>query len=368
MKNYKNIIGILFILIGIGFSSCTDSNINSTKATIIIPPIKNQSEALINFFSQNGDYINAAESPYLIGVEDIKDNMANYLLLDTRYHEDYIKGHIEGAINVDRESIINFLKPLNIYQYKRIIIIDNTGQGAAYVTSILRAMGYGNAYAMKNGMAAWNKEFAYHWIDGVGNKYPNYIDNVMVKKAKKGKYPNFTTKGKTLSEILEIRAQKEIKYNFSITIDNLISNYKDYFIINYWPKSNYMIAHLKGAHWFQPKKSIKASTDLSTIPAKGKVLVYCYTGQNSSAIVGYLRLLGYDAYSLRFGSNSFMYNEAVANHWHPFIAAEKVHNYPLVKGENPSIKKSAVANKIKNPDLNFKHRKVVLPDPSEVCD
>jgi rhodanese-related sulfurtransferase len=368
MKMYKNIIGILLVFISISFSSCTEATIESREASINIPKIDNQSEAIVNFFSNNGDYINGVHSPYLISVDEVKDNLNNYLLIDTRYHEDYVKGHVDGAINVDREKIIGFLKSINIYQYEKIIIIDNTGQGAAYVASILRAIGYGSVFPMKYGMSAWNKEFANHWVNNVGDRPSSIVTKKVYKKAKKGKLPQINTKGITISEILELRANQEINYNFSITIDNLIPNMDDYYIINYWPKSAYEQAHLKGARWYQPKKSININTDLTTIPANKKVLVYCYTGQNSSAVVGYLRLLGYDAYSLRFGSNSFMHQAAIKNGWHGYIAKDKVNNFPLVVGESPSKKKKAKANTIKNPDLNFKHREVVQPDPSEVCD
>ncbi len=368
MKKFNIILGILLLLVSISFSSCTDSDVKTTKASIIIPPITNQAKALAEFFNSSGDYINAISSPYLLSVDDIKDNMDNYLLIDTRYHEDYVKGHIDGAINVDREKIIGFLKSINIYQYKRIIIIDNTGQGAAYVASILRAIGYGTVYPMKDGMASWNKTFAHHWANAVGDKYPNYVTAKVYKKPKKSSLPTINTKGKTLSEILEIQAQKAINYNFSITIDNLIPNIDDYYIINYWPKSKYLKAHLKGAHWYQPKKSININSDLTTIPTNKKVLVYCYTGQNSSAVTGYLRLLGYNAYSLRFGSNSFMHSRAVKNGWHGYVASNKMHDYPIVEGDAPSPEKKAKANKIKNPNLNFKHKKVIQPDPSEVCD
>ena len=368
MKMYKNIIGVLLLFISISFSSCTETVVENREATIDIPKIDNQSEAIANFFSLSGDYINGTKSPYLIGVDDVKDNLDKYLLIDTRYHEDYVKGHIDGAINVDREKIIGFLKSINIYQYEKIIIIDNTGQGAAYVASILRAIGYGTVFPLKYGMSAWSKEFAYHWANNVGDKGSSLVTKEVYKKPKKGKLPVMKNKGTTISEILELRAKAEIKYNFSITIDNLIPNMDDYYIINYWPKSAYSKAHLKGAHWYQPKKSINVNADLKTIPANKKILVYCYTGQNSSAVVGYLRLLGYDAYSLRFGSNSFMHQAAITNGWHGYIAKDKVNDYPLVAGDFPSKKKEAKANTIKNPDLNFKHREVVQPDPSEVCD
>jgi hypothetical protein len=34
--------------------------------------------------------------------------------------------------------------------------------------------------------------------------------------------------------------------------------------------------------------------------------VYCFTGQHSANVVAYLKMLGYDAYSVKFGSNAFI--------------------------------------------------------------
>ena len=41
-------------------------------------------------------------------------------------------------------------------------------------------------------------------------------------------------------------------------------------------------------------------------PSK-KIVTYCYTGQTSAVITAYLRVLGYEAYSLKFGLNK-LYN------------------------------------------------------------
>jgi hypothetical protein len=123
-----------------------------------------------------------------------------------------------------------------------------------------------------------------------------------------------------------------------------------------------------GARWYEPKKSMRADEDLATLPTDKKILVYCATGQNSASLVGYLRLLGYDAFSLRFGSNSFMNKNAIANDWNGFVAKDRLHHYPIIAGDKPSVEKEAKANAIINPDMNFKRRTVVLPNPDEVCD
>lgn len=367
MKKINKYIAYLLLTSVVIFTSCANEPIESKPAVIDIPQITNQSEALLNLFTKSGEYINGVDSPYLISAEKVNDNKENYLLIDTRYHEDYINGHIDGAINIDREMLIDFLKSTNIYQYHKVIIIDNTGQASTYITSMLRAIGFGSTYAMKFGMNAWNSKVANQWSINIGNKYANALTTEPTPKNKKGDYPTINTKGKTISEILEIRAKKEIAYNFAVTIDKLMENYDDYYVVNYISESRYNAKHLKGSIWYQQKKSMSTKTDLSTLPKDKKIAIYCYIGHQGSALTAYLRLLGYDAYSLRYGINSFMHDFAVKNKW-PTYFKDDVMNYDLVLGEIPSKEVKAKANNIINPDMNFKRHKVVLPNPSEVCD
>ncbi len=69
-------------------------------------------------------------------------------------------------------------------------------------------------------------------------------------------------------------------------------------------------------------------------PCDKPVVVYCGTGHNSGFVTAYLRLFGYDARTLSFGNNGFMYNKMVAQKaalsWLPFTKAES-HDYPVVK-------------------------------------
>ena len=44
-------------------------------------------------------------------------------------------------------------------------------------------------------------------------------------------------------------------------------------------------------------------------------VIYCWTGQTSALVMAYLRVLGYDAVSLKFGANSMIYDELTAHKW-----------------------------------------------------
>ena len=44
-------------------------------------------------------------------------------------------------------------------------------------------------------------------------------------------------------------------------------------------------------------------------------MVYCYTGQNSAPVAAYLRILGYNAKSLKFGANGMIYDDMTKSKW-----------------------------------------------------
>jgi len=65
---------------------------------------------------------------------------------------------------------------------------------------------------------------------------------------------------------------------------------------------------------------------LKYLPTDKQIIVYCWTGQTSSQITAYLNMLGYEAYSLKFGSNNLFYSNMTGGKWGP--AAQ--HDFPLV--------------------------------------
>lgn len=68
------------------------------------------------------------------------------------------------------------------------------------------------------------------------------------------------------------------------------------------------LGHIPGAKQYTPKADLKLATNLKTLPANQPVVIYCWTGQTSAAVASVLRVLGYDAKSLLYGSNSMIYD------------------------------------------------------------
>lgn len=339
MKKQILYISALLVLI---LSSCTSTyNPGLNIKTIAEDTVATESEydILMRFIPNAGDYINSKAVPSMVSAEDVNENLNQYFVIDLRSESKYAEGHISGAVNVIPSELLDYLdENVAASTYDKIILACTSGQTASYVTGVLRLIGYSNAYAMKYGMGSWNKTFD-KWSSNVSNKYANQLETKDNPKAKKSASPLLETGHTCGAEILESRARTLLNTPFKklmIKADRAFTD-DSFYIMNYWPASKYEKGHIPGSVQYTPKKDLKAEKFLNTIPSDKKVLVYCFTGQHSAFTVAYLRMLGYNAYTLGFGANSFMHSTLVSKEgWHGFEASKKLHEFPLITGANPT--------------------------------
>ncbi|MBI9013857.1 MAG: rhodanese-like domain-containing protein [Clostridiales bacterium] len=72
----------------------------------------------------------------------------NLLILDVRTPEEYENGHIEGAINIPHDTVLNQLEQIDIS--KNVLVYCGIGKRSAYASDILSKEGY-NIYNMYEG-------------------------------------------------------------------------------------------------------------------------------------------------------------------------------------------------------------------------
>ncbi|HAX92796.1 MAG TPA: hypothetical protein DCY25_02415, partial [Bacteroidales bacterium] len=142
------------------------------------------------------------------------------------------------------------------------------------------------------------------------------------------------TAGKEISDVRFGKLFEEGTGEILITADEIFSDPGKYFVINLERKDKYDNAHIPGAVRYKPESTLGFPEVMSTIPFDKTVVVYCGTGHNSAFATAFLRLFGYDARTLRYGNNSFMYDKMIKDRtalsWLPFTLAES-NDYPVVK-------------------------------------
>ena len=312
MKNFKFLIG-LFILSSFLFTAC-DSGDDPTGGDTPTPAYTLMKDYLVNNNMDLPNILTNSDGAKFVAAAPAEDGLdaflAKYYIMDMRNSTDYSNGHIEGAVNVAFKDIITQAPNA---QGKPILIVCYSGQTACYATSLMRMYGYSNTQALKWGMSGWNEATAGPWNGKVGDEAKGHSNWSYASPPAAQVFPDPTisslsTDGKT---ILQKRVEQVLAAGFgaaTVSGSDVLNNPSNYFINNYFSETDYLgFGHIKDAQRILPLKFEDNSMNkLDPVPG-AKVVTYCYTGQTSAVITAYLRVLGYDAYSLTFGMNG-MYN------------------------------------------------------------
>jgi len=342
MRTYKPLLPVFLFLIVV--VSCSPSGKKDSPAEKTIPKVNievnNEAVLLLSYLEETGDYVNSRNFPSLVKASVVHDELgANNHLIDLRPPEEYRKGHIKGAVSVDFTKLPEYLETkIRPFEYGKVILVCATGQVSSYAASLLRLMGYGNVYAMRWGMSAWNKKLAAeNWLRGISSDYENRLDTLDSPPASPADLPLPGTGKTTGEEILNERFRKVISEGSEaalITAGEVFAAPGNYYIINFERKDKYDSGHIPGSVRYKQNGTLGILSEMETIPAGKTVVIYCGTGHNSAFATAYLRLFGYDARTLIYGNNSFMYNlmqkDEKGLSWLPFSEGD-IQNYDIVK-------------------------------------
>ena len=278
-----------------------------------------EASLLLDHFEANNNPITAPADkggfPQFISATELNDELGGYTaILDLRSAFDFAGGHIDGAINVKPEDFVRFMEEdFNPDGWDKVVLVCYSGQMASYMAGLLDLMGVPNVYVLKWGMSSWNKKFSHKWEDAQGDNADIQLETTDNPMGAAGELPTTLATGKeTGEEIATAQATKLIEAGFKparVKMEEI--NLGDYYIVSIVKKEDYDLGHLPGAVWYNPDETMGKDMKLNTLPTDKPILVYCYSGQNAAFTVAYLRMLGYDAYSLLYGANHFMHSKLV---------------------------------------------------------
>ncbi len=245
-------------------------------------------------------------------------DLSNRYLIDVRSADDFAAGHIEGAVNVAFGNVLTEAAKAN----KPILIICYSGNNATYLVGLLRLAGYMDAQALKWGMSVWHTDFANHasgWNNQTKNIAEGHANWTTAPAPTNLTYesPKFSATSTDPAEILRARVTAVLADGFKrVTPAEALNGPQNYFINNFFPENHYTgFGHINGAVRIQPMLLGEGHVNFND-PSK-MVVTYCYTGQTSGAITAFLRVIGYDAYSMVFGMNTLYHSNTTwaENRW-----------------------------------------------------
>ena len=338
----NNILKILSVFIFI--CGCIEDNIT--------PPLTGELDAvaeMILYFESKGDFPNSDLAPALIEAEEVFSNLNSLLIIDIRPSDEFINGHIEGAVNIKFDSLYNFVQTNFSAGHSKIVIVSKNGQSSAYFTCLLRLAGFDNVYSLNYGMAVWNLVFSNEWLANIGDSPgANYFMNDYFEKNPVTPLPEISIANPEESIEKRVKARIEL-----IISEGFISNIiytdilnPDSYLVCYGKRILYSArkigplaerGHPEGATSYLDATfyDFRSVNFLQTLPNSTKILIYDYNGQLAACITAYLRVLGYDAKFLMFGANRLFHSRMIFEPELQVYAFTNtlINNYPYITGQ-----------------------------------
>lgn len=320
MKKLSIFFIALFFISALSLTSC-DRGDESIEGEVVATP---SFELMTDYMVQNNlDINNILTNPdgkkFVVGAPaeaDLAAFLDKYYIMDIRSSADFLTAHLEGAQNVAFSDILTIAATTT----KPILVVCYTGQTACYATALLRLYGYPNTQALKWGMSGWNSATAGPWNNNINNIAENH-PNWSYAAAPANITFNDPVISTTLTDgelILKERVEAVVAEGFKgVNPGDVLNNPSAYFINNYFSEADYSgFGHISSAYRILPL-TLSDDSYKSLDPEANTIVTYCYTGQTSAVLSAVLRVLGYNAASLKFGMNG-LYNANPAwqnNQW-----------------------------------------------------
>ena len=245
-------------------------------------------------------------------VEEVPAFIDQYHIFDIRKADVYAAGHIEGAVNSSLGTIVADAAAVT----KPILVVCYSGQSAAHAVVALRLSGHPTAKTLKWGMSGWTSNND-SWSGSTSNfasTSSNWTKPASPATSPGFDYPEISSTA-TGAELLAERVSAMTTNGFKgVPSATVVENPGAYFINNYWAASdNELYGHITGA--IRNNTHTLANDGFKDLDPSKTIVTYCWTGQTSSMITAYLNVLGYDALSLKNGSNSMIYDELQGHKW-----------------------------------------------------
>jgi rhodanese-related sulfurtransferase len=259
------------------------------------------------------DVVKDAVADYLAGIAPnikasdlqlmIAEGDAPYIV-SLRSAEHYAIGHIPGAVNLKFSDITTLPEDEEILTY------CYTGQSASFAAAVLGVLDY-DVKNLLHGMSSWSDDPDVY-VSRFDAETAQGDYKVETAPNAGGSYGMPTLENTASSDADEIvlAAAKTVspKYITNSDLNMKIAEDEDMTIISCRSADDYANGHIPGA----VNIGLTALVDnLSKIDPDSPVYCYCYTGHSAAQAASLLNMLGYDAYSLKFGMCSWSSDPAI---------------------------------------------------------
>jgi len=281
----------------------------------MVTPNNEETAILLDFLEKNGDFVNGPELPSLIGADNLFQLLddPDFLIIDLRPKAEYAAGFIPNAVNVAPSDILDYFEnQIEPETFERIVLTCPNGSLSGYVNGVLLFLGYDNVSTLRFGLSSWSIGIArQYWLSGISETLEGKLETTPSPQKVSGPLPLIATGEKNGHDILKQRAREIMDVTLKdveMDLITVLENPDKFYLVSYWPESMYNQGHMEGSVHYEPKISLHSQQEITSLPVDKPIVLYCYSGHHTAFVAPFLRLLGYEAYNLSYGSNGFIHS------------------------------------------------------------
>jgi rhodanese-related sulfurtransferase len=145
--SWKSILVMVGVVVGVGCSVAEDSVDRSATPDEALHPVPGAlSDETTSQSMKPRDLMARLES------------VEGPVVLDVRSPEEYVEGHIPGAVNVPYDQIGARLDSLDAYRDRGFVIYCRTGRRAGIAETVLIEAGFERVWDLEGHMVAWKEQ------------------------------------------------------------------------------------------------------------------------------------------------------------------------------------------------------------------
>lgn len=310
LSSLATIITLLVLLVGMPLLSACGGGEETTASPTTSSPATTSQASVAEF-----DVVKDAVADYLANMAQhikasdlhmqIVENNAPYIV-SIRSSENHAKGHIPGAINIAFGDLTTLPKD------KEVLLYCDSGQVASFGAVVVGILGY-DVNNLKHGIAGWTSDPNVATSQFVPEKHQSdFQTETTANQGTSHGYPELDNTTSTSNDAIIKAATDTVSAKFILATDlNVkIAEGEDMTILDIRKADYYAAGHIPGAINF----GISSLLDnLNKIDPDSPVYVYCDTGHWAAEAAALLQILGYDAYSLKFGICSWSLDKTINN-------------------------------------------------------
>lgn len=309
MMNRFFTIGIGAILAAFTLGSHGPMAVAAERATKAQPPMTARAAAVLeevlqlsNAYFSRFPFISAE----MVFNKIVKDGDSSYFLVSVQSADEYVKGHVPGAINIPLPQIAEAKSLARLPRDKKIVFTCDNGHRSMEAALILGQLGF-ETYAMSMGLSRWNSVESNITTSYPGSAgYP--VSTVHPSPRESAGLPVISSTGTIGREAIIERTKAILASGRNLFIDRsevfdkaVKGSDPGYLLVSLQRPDDYAKGHVPGAINI-PYSDIAKKESLSKLPYDKKIVLICYVGHWGASAAFFLNQLGYEAYDMRFGT------------------------------------------------------------------